>query len=124
MMTATAKATTELLNESQHTAVHVPKVLATIANVCLHLVKSKKFNDPATDLLCVRAMVGCIVLFDHITLEGAFVKRSGINIRQAVQLVTKEFADQKALINALRYSTLHFSDESTPAAITQMLENA
>lgn len=124
MMTSTAKATTELLNENAHLGVHVPRVLATIANVCLHLVKSKRFDDNATNMLCVRAMVGCIVLFDHLTPEGAFVKRSGINIRQAVQLVTKEYSDQKPLINALRYSTLHFSDDSTPAAITQMLENA
>jgi len=124
MMTSTARATTELLNESAHLGLHVPRVLATIANVCLHLVKTKKFEDAPTNMLCVRAMVGCIVLFDHLTPEGAFVKRSGINMRQAAQLVTKEFADQKPLINALRYSTLHFSDDSTPAAITQMLENA
>lgn len=124
MMTATAKATSELLGESAHLGVHVPKVLATIANVCLHLVKTKKFDDPLVNILCVRAMVGSIVLFDHVTTDGAFVKRSGINIRQAVQLVTKEYADQKPLVNALRYSTLHFSDDSTPAAITQMLENA
>jgi len=124
MMTSTAKATTELLNESAHLGMHVPRVLATIANVCLHLVKSKRFEDAPTNMLCVRAMVGCIVLFDHLTPEGAFVKRSGINIRQAVQLVTKEYNDQKPLVNALRYSTLHFSDDSTPAAITQMLENA
>jgi len=124
MMTSTAKATAELCNENAHFGTHVPRVLATIANVCLHLVKSKRFDDAPTNLLCVRALVGSIVLFDHLTPDGAFVKRSGINIRQAVQLVTKEFSEQKPLINALRYSTLHFSDDSTPAAITQMLENA
>jgi hypothetical protein len=124
MMTSTAKATLELINENAHNGTHVPKVLATIANVCLHLVKTKRFKDSATDLLCVRSMVGSIVLFDHVSQEGAFVKRSGINIRQAVQLITKEYVEQKPLINALRYSTLHFSDDTTPAAITQMLENA
>jgi hypothetical protein len=124
MMTALAKSTTEVLNENAHCAVHVPKVLATIANVCLHLVKTNQFQDEATNMLCVRAMVGSIVLFDHVSAEGAFVKRSGINIRQAVTLVVKEYADQKPLINALRYSTLHFSDDSTPSAITALLENA
>lgn len=124
MMTALAKATSELLNESSHLSTQVPKVLATIANVCLHLVKSKKIEEPATNMLAIRAMVGSIVLFDHISTEGAFVKRSGINIRQAVLLVVREYSDQKPLINALRYSTLHFSDDSTPSSITSLLENA
>lgn len=124
MMTALAKSTTEILNESVQAGVHVPKVLATIANVCLHLVKTKQFPEDAVNLLCVRAMVGSIVLFDHISAEGAFVKRSGINIKQAVTLVVKEYSEHKPLINALRYSTLHFSDDSTPSSITALLENA
>jgi len=123
MMTALAKATTELLNESPQNGLRVPKVLAMIANVCLHLVKSKQFPDDETNMLCVRAMVGSIVLYDHISSGGAFVKKSGINIRHAVQLVVKDFADCKPLVNALRYSTLHFSDESTPPAITALLES-
>jgi hypothetical protein len=81
-------------------------------------------------------MVGAIVLYDLVSTEGAFIKRSGINVslclisvilvaqmRQAINLMTKEYADQKPLINALRYSTLHFSDESTPGWVTQSLES-
>lgn len=124
MMAGLAKSTSELLHEGPFMAVHVPKVLATIANVCLHLVKSKKFPEPDTNTLCIRAMVGCIVLFDHITPEGAFVKRSGINIRQAVQLVVKDYGEQKSLVNALKYSTVHFQDDSTPSTITDLLQNA
>jgi len=121
MMTSVAKATTELMNESPQYHTHVPKVLATIANVCLHLVKTGE-QEQSVNLLCVRGMVGCIVLFDHISADGAFVKRSGINIRQAVQLLVKEYNDQQALLNALRYSAPHFSDDSTPSAITAMLK--
>jgi len=29
---------------------------------------------------CLRVMVGCIVLFDHIDPDGAFVKNSKINV--------------------------------------------
>jgi len=121
MMTAIAKATTDLMNESAHYRVHVPKVLATVANVCLHLVKQGE-QDEALNTTCARAMVGCIVLFDHVSPEGAFVKRSGINTRQAVQLLVKEFSDQPALLNAIRYSAPHFSDDSTPSAITSLLK--
>jgi len=121
MMTAVARATTELMNESPQFHSHVPKVLATISNVCLHVVK-KGDQEAAMNLMCVRAMVGSIVLFDHVSAEGAFVKRSGINVRQAVQLLVKEYSDQQALLNAIRYSAPHFSDDSTPSAITNMLK--
>jgi len=124
MMSGLAKSTSELLNDGPFMAIHVPKVLATIANVCLHLVKTKRFPERETNILCVRGMVGCIVLFDHISVEGAFVKRSGINIRQAVQLVVKDYGDLKPLVNALKYSTVHFQDDSTPSAITDLLSSA
>jgi len=100
----------------------VTKTLATMANICLHLVKAGKFEEEATNLLCLRAMVGCIVLFDHIDAQGAFVKRSGINIKQAVSVLCKEYGHMTSLKNTLRFSTLHYSDESTPSAIVAMLE--
>jgi len=125
MMTALSNATHQLLTRDAHMTTHVPKVLATIANVCLHMVKSGALEaDKATSTLCLRAMVGAIVLFDHVTPDGAFVKRSGINIKQAVTMIVKDYPGEIALINALRYGTLHFSDDSTPSSIATMLENA
>jgi hypothetical protein len=60
---------------------NVPQSLALMSNACLELVKSKRFSAPETNLQLVRVMVGAIVLFDHISLEGgAFVKKSGINV--------------------------------------------
>lgn len=123
MMTVLISSTSELLNQDAQSSTTIPRVLATMANVCLHLVKTKTFPDDAdTNRLCVRTMVSSIVLFDHISAEGAFVKRSGINIKSAVSILTSDYKDQKCLINALKFSTLHFSDDSTPSYITSMLE--
>lgn len=140
MMTALAKSTSSLYVSNPN----VPAALALMANVCLELLKSKRsqpsshrmcaratdtrllacrFTTSETNQLLVRVMVGSIVLFDHVSLEGgAFVKKSGINIKQAVQLVVKEYPTQNSLTNMLRYSTLHYSDDSTPAGIRSLLD--
>lgn len=120
MMTSLAKSTSSLYVSNPN----VPAALALMANVCLELVKTKRFSAPETNLQLVRVMVGAIVLFDHISLEGgAFVKKSGINIKQAVQMVVKDFKGQKSLINMLRYSTLHYQDDTTSSSIRSLLES-
>eukprot|EP00474_Spongospora_subterranea_P010950 CRZ11408.1 hypothetical protein [Spongospora subterranea] len=119
MMSALAKATSSLYVSNPN----VPQALALTSNVCLELLKSKRFQSPETNQLLTRIMVGAIVLFDHISLEGgAFVKKSGINIKQAVQLVVKEYPSTSSLTNMLRYSTLHFADDSTPNGIRSLLD--
>jgi len=118
MMNTLAKATKALASDNDF----VSKTLATMANVCLHLAKDEAFEDESTNVLCVKTMVGCIVLFDHVDPEGAFVRHSGINIKQAVQLLTKEYSHMPTLVNALRFSTIHYNDDSTPSSITELLE--
>jgi hypothetical protein len=135
MMSALAKSTSSLYVYNPH----VPQALALTCNVCLELLKTKRlaghfvllyahkiyirFGSQETNQLLFRVMVGAIVLFDHISLEGgAFVKMSGINIKQAVQLVVKEYPTSTSLCNMLRYSTLHYSDDTTPTGIRTLLD--
>jgi len=125
MMSVLSKTVGQLMRDKDSTNYHeqIPRVLALMANICLSLVKSKQY-DTANTLLCLRAMVGYIVLYDMISNEGAFVERSGISIKQAVTLVVKEYSHFPTLSSALRFSTVHFKDETTPPAIVNLLENA
>jgi len=101
----------------------IPTVLAIIANVCLYLVKSNGCPDDETKLLCLRSMVGSIILYDRISEKGAFVEDSGINIKKAITLLTKDFKEQKSLALSLKYSTIHLKDDTAPAAVQAMLED-
>lgn len=102
----------------------VQKLIATISNVCLHLVKNNLTPNEEISMLCVRAMVGTIVVYDKTFSEGAFSSSSGINFKGAVTLVCKNYAKPRTLVNALQYATVHLHDETTPSSIATMLDNA
>eukprot|EP01087_Luapelamoeba_hula_P001130 TRINITY_DN10877_c0_g1_i1.p1 TRINITY_DN10877_c0_g1~~TRINITY_DN10877_c0_g1_i1.p1 ORF type:complete len:320 (-),score=44.35 TRINITY_DN10877_c0_g1_i1:120-1079(-) len=127
MMNALSEVTAKFLND-QDPGSGVPKdnvsdALATMANVCQHMVDVQTFPSEQTNLFCLRAMTGAIILYDHLHPQGAFNKRSPINMRGCIQ-VLKNFnggAPSAGLLNALRFTTKHLNDADTPATIKQLL---
>jgi len=67
-------------------------------------------------------MTGAVILYDHLAPQGAFVKKSPINIKGTIT-VLKSYTESPTdgLLNALRFTTIHLNDEATPNAIKQML---
>jgi len=102
---------------------NVTNALATMANVCHEMVAKKTFTAEETNLFCLRAMTGSIILFDHLHATGAFSRRSPIYIRGCIT-VLKGFPGGKTdgLLNALRFTTIHLNDPDTPANIRHLLD--
>eukprot|EP01086_Lenisia_limosa_P013278 TRINITY_DN4222_c0_g1_i4.p1 TRINITY_DN4222_c0_g1~~TRINITY_DN4222_c0_g1_i4.p1 ORF type:complete len:311 (-),score=91.08 TRINITY_DN4222_c0_g1_i4:62-994(-) len=94
--------------------------LSNIANICYSMVEKKKYTDDEMNLFCLRAMTACIVLFDHVAPEGAFVKKSPIHIKPCVNTL-KARTDTSNLINTIKFTSKHFNDPETPANITALL---
>jgi len=103
---------------------NVTTALATMANICQDMiVKNKQFTQDSTNMFVLRAMTGCVILFDHLHSVGAFSKRSPINIRGAITaLKSYQGGSTDGLLNALRFTTIHLNDPETPASIRQLLE--
>lgn len=70
-------------------------------------------------LFTIRVMVGAIILYDHVDSAGAFCKDSPIDMRSAVELIKArtESEQSETLLNALRYTTKHLNDGSTPKSV-------
>jgi len=101
---------------------NVTSALATLANVCHDMVEGKKFTQENYNLLSLRAMVGSVILYDHVSEQGAFVKRSPINIKGCITVLKNyQGHNTDGLLNALRFTTIHLNDSETPGAIKQML---
>jgi len=101
---------------------HVTSALATMANICHDMVDKKKFPNDDTNSFCLRAMVGSIILYDHVSETGAFIKKSPVNIKGCI-LVLKSYtaSSTDGLLNALRFTTIHLNDPETPGSIKQLL---
>lgn len=100
--------------------------LATIVSVCRYMVGSPEASARVTEktrLFCIRVMVGCLILYDHVDENGAFVRESPINLRAVVNVVKEQTQppQAEALLNALRYTSKHFSQASTPKSVRAIL---
>jgi len=119
MMSTLAKVTK---NYSESSDAHdgVCSLLSTLANSCMRLAKAKRFK-PELNLLCVRAMTGCIVLYDHLE-QKAFSKKSPIAIRECIGVLKTSFdrKETEGLLNSIRYSTVSF--RSAPTSIQELFD--
>lgn len=123
MMKVLSETTVKFLSSDQTVPRdNVTSALATMANVCHDMVFKKRFESGATNMFCLRAMTGAIILYDHLAAQGAFVKKSPINVKGCIQ-VLKAYTESPTdgLLNALRFTTIHLNDESTPNYIKQLL---
>jgi len=111
-----------LLAEQSVPRDNVTNALATISNVCHDMVSKRKFDKDNTNMFCLRAMVGSIILFDHLHPQGAFVKKSPINIKGCIN-VLKGYTTSPTdgLLNALRFTTITLNNPETPNSVKQML---
>eukprot|EP01106_Pelomyxa_sp_JSP_P015953 TRINITY_DN569_c0_g2_i3.p1 TRINITY_DN569_c0_g2~~TRINITY_DN569_c0_g2_i3.p1 ORF type:complete len:122 (+),score=29.01 TRINITY_DN569_c0_g2_i3:180-545(+) len=94
----------------------------TRLHVSLPLSPQQRFMSNDTNMFCLRAMTGAIILYDHIAEAGVFVRRSPVNVKAAIQILkTYTEGNTDGLLNALRFTTIHLGDAETPQQIKQLL---
>uniref|UniRef100_A0A674MLW8 Family with sequence similarity 49 member A n=2 Tax=Takifugu rubripes TaxID=31033 RepID=A0A674MLW8_TAKRU len=128
MMKTLSKATTNFVMENKSLPLEkTTDCLSTMANVCRIMLEtpeySSRFSSEDTLLFCMRVMVGVIILYDHVHPNGVFIKSSTIDIKSSLKVLKDQPADKvEGLLNALRYTTKHLNDESTPKNILMLLQ--
>jgi len=99
--------------------------LGMMAKICRLMIENPDYRSRMqenTQLFCLRVMVGVIILYDHVHPVGAFAKTSGIEMKDCIKILKEqENTNVESLLNALRYTTKHLQDESTPKNIKSLL---
>lgn len=114
-----------LVNNKDIDYLSVTEILSTIAKVCMKMIENRNFYErfekkEETMFFILRVMVGVIILYDHVHPSGVFVKSSLIDVKCAIR-VLKDQPTSESLMNALRFTTRHLNDPSTPKQIRAML---
>jgi len=119
-------------NQSHQLTDNLTLFLATMANVCQRMVVMDVFANPQTNLFCLRAMTGAIVMYDHLHPKGAFGKKSPIrmshciktllNFKQVEPAATDLDLSTESLLNFLRFTTVHINDPDTPSHTRKLLD--
>lgn len=112
---------------SQAKIAEVTDSLASLAHICWEMVEnpqmSCRFKNQETKKICLRLIVGVIVIYDHVHPNGAFRKDSPFDLKNYVRVIKESGGDDASnLINAIRYTCKHFNDESTPRATKSLLD--
>ncbi|RWS13084.1 protein FAM49B-like protein [Dinothrombium tinctorium] len=127
MLKAISDITTNFVRNNKDLPIEqTTETLSTMAKVCQRMVEnpefSKRFQNEDTILFVLRVMVGVIILYDHVHPMGAFVKSSHIDIKGSIKVLKEQPSNVvEGLINALRYTTKHLSDETTPKHVKSLL---
>ncbi|XP_063406047.1 CYFIP-related Rac1 interactor B-like [Mytilus trossulus] len=127
MLKVLSEATTKFVSTHKDLPVeNTTDCLSTMADICKVMIESpeftSRFQSVETKLFCLRVMVGVIILYDYVHPVGAFAKGSSIDIKGSIKVLKdQEQRRVEGLLNALRYTTLHLNDESTPKTIKSML---
>uniref|UniRef100_A0A3B3SNA8 Family with sequence similarity 49 member A n=2 Tax=Paramormyrops kingsleyae TaxID=1676925 RepID=A0A3B3SNA8_9TELE len=128
MLKTLSTATTNFVTENKTLPLeNTTDCLSTMASVCKVMLETpeytSRFSSEDTLLFCMRVMVGVIILYDHVHPDGAFVKASKIDMKGCIKVLKDQPADNvEGLLNALKFTTKHLNEESTPKNIKAMLQ--
>lgn len=119
MMRSIITAMTNFVTQDKSKSTPISHTLSSMINACVNAVSKNSVTDKQ---FCLYVMVACVVLYDHINENGAFIKGSPINIKQVKKLIESDGGQiTEPLMNCLRYTTKHLNDESTPKATKSLL---
>lgn len=88
-------------------------LLASLANSCAATLRQNNPSPSELKMLYMRAMTGCIVLYDRIN-KNVFQRASGIDMRGCVNTLLRHEprAEIEPLLSAIKYSTLSYHEAS------------
>jgi len=122
MMNVINECTQKYMNDNSAVKENVTIGLGLIANICQQQISTAKYTNDKTNQFVLRTMVGSIILYDHLHPQGAFHKRSPVNIRECITTLKSFKPSMDGLLNALRFTTRHLNDAETPANVKSLLE--
>lgn len=127
MLRVVSDATSKFVSEHKEIPLEqTTETLGTMAKVCQKMLENPdliaRFRREETQLFILRVMVALVILYDHVHPVGAFVKASNIDVKGCVRVLKEQPASSSEnLLNALRYTTKHLNDDSTPKQIRTLL---
>ncbi|XP_066914598.1 CYFIP-related Rac1 interactor B-like [Clytia hemisphaerica] len=127
MLKTLSDATSKFVSENKNLPIeNTTDMLSTLCTLCRVMVENEeiaqKFENEETKLFVLSVMVGVVILYDHVHPVGAFTKVSAIDMRATIRVLKDQpQGTVDGLFNALRYTTKHLSDDTTPKQIKMLL---
>jgi hypothetical protein len=99
-------------------------VLDLLAGICdgfTSTLTNHRFEEEDWNVLCYRAIAGSIICYDHLSQQGAFHSKAGLQTGDAVRVLSKA-EGQGHLLKLLKFVSKHYSEPRTQRAITEIIK--
>lgn len=125
MLLSLSKATSQFVNDENVQDV-TTEMLSVIAKVCQKMLTLPELRSrlqyEETELFILRVMVAVVILYDHVHPTGAFAKGTHVDVKGCIKVLREqEKSRAEGLLNALRYTTKHLNEETTPKSTKTLL---
>ncbi|KAF2367128.1 Protein of unknown function DUF1394 [Trinorchestia longiramus] len=127
MLRVISEATSKFVSDHKEIPLEqTTETLGTMAKVCQKMLENPdliaRFKHEETQLFILRVMVALVILYDHVHPVGAFAKTSHVDVKGCIRVLKEQPASSSEnLLNALRYTTKHLNDDTTPKHIRTLL---
>ena len=126
MLHSISNATIEYLKQSGKSEI-AKEVLSVFAKVCQRMLTTpelkSRIRTRETELFILRVMVAIIILYDHVDPIGAFDKKSDVDAKGCIKVLVTHPLLEESLLQAIKFTTLHFRDETTPKSTRMLIED-
>ena len=95
-------------------------LFGSVSDVATSILKKHKFDNEKPNKLCLRCIVGAVLIIDNISPQGAFLPKSSFHIKDAMDVLVNFQPKQTNLIDAIKYSSKHLKDPNSDPKIKQM----
>lgn len=99
-------------------------VLAHLANVCYGMLYRKSYQENDKSRL-VQIMIISAIMYDRVSGKpgGIFASNKEIKVKNYIRLLKRDGGSHtQQLGQCMKYSTLHFNDDSTPSSVKRDLD--
>lgn len=95
-------------------------LFGSVSDVATSILKRHQFDNEKPNKLCLRCIVGAVLIFDHLSPTGCFTSRPLFHVRDAMEVLVNFQPQQKSLINAMKFSSKHLGDTNADPKIKQL----
>jgi hypothetical protein len=113
--------TTSKVNSHYSDPFKLEKAISFLSYICTAVQKNGPFANFETNLLCLRCIVGSILITNKMSPKGVYCKSLDVLVAEAVKIVVHFTPIQSQLENFLRYRSKHLGDPTTIPAVKALL---
>ena len=97
-------------------------LLGGVSDVCTSMLVHHRFVRDEMNKLLVRGIVGAVLIYDHLSPQGAFVKKKAkFHVKDGMEALVHFEPKQTMLINAIKYSSKHLNDPTSDPKLKALL---